>query len=402
MIDLKNDTDELMRDAAEHYPLKLPEDGWNGLAARLSAVQAIPGVQTKRNQNGKWFLSLLILLFLATAAITATQLLKNDSSVKGPSKLITASPVSINRVSNKSNIHISGIDENGLNLSATDFSVSPIKKTEVNRFNSYEASRVNDSRTYEPLRFDNNIVSIGPGDFPVIPDLIETNASVQEPLIKSFTDQRNEFDDPSAKMGNSANTGFYFGIAGGPAMSRVRDDGFHKTGYEAGLFAGYRFNDNWSLETGIFFTQKFYWVRRENFDTKKFNAAMPQGMELIEVHGSNCMFQVPVHIRYDFMQKKKSRFFVTAGFSSSLMVKEHNDYTTKYNGNVEKINVNYKENKLYVASSVDLSAGLEYKIKNRLGIRIAPYYQIPLKDIGVGMVPVTTVGLRLGVVRLTH
>jgi hypothetical protein len=195
----------------------------------------------------------------------------------------------------------------------------------------------------------------------------------------------------------TATRGIYFGIAAGPGLSKVKDGGFHKMGYEAGLLAGYRFTNRWSAETGIYFMQKHYWVKKEHFNAKQFNAAMPQGMQLMEVHGGSCIFQLPVHVRYDVLNRKKHRFFLSAGFSSSIMVKEHNGYTTMYNGAVDVLKINYAKNKTYFASAADISAGYEYQLHNKHTLRLQTYYQLPIKGMGVGLVDITTVGLRLGV-----
>jgi hypothetical protein len=89
--------------------------------------------------------------------------------------------------------------------------------------------------------------------------------------------------------------------------------------------------------------------------------------------------------------------FGSAGISSYIMIKEKNDYLVMVNGNQQQMTGNYRGTNRYVAAAINLSAGYEYKSGNRTRIRIEPYIQIPIKDIGVGYMPVTTAGLHAGI-----
>lgn len=408
MRDPMYDIEDLLKDAAEHYPLKDPEDGWDGVAARLSNVQVISVVKAKSKNRRRKFLLLFILLFLAITALTFIVWNKDN----GPAVITTSLPVThqvdANLVDNRLNSQpLTPKPEKTHGQTGTNSPFIPDQQARLNHSNlPGHASGVNLSRAATLVQQPESAIKrplIRLDKVVGAPEFFEATPTVFDSATKSPLDRLQSDKATSNKPArNTEGSSFYFGIAGGPAFSNVRNDGFHKMGYEVGLSVGYRFNDKWSLETGILFAQKYYWVRKENFDTKQFNAAMPQGMELLEVHGSNCLLQVPLHVRYDFLEKKKYRFFATAGVSSSLMVVEHNDYTTRYNGGINKIDINYGKNKPYFASNVDLSAGVEYRLNNRFGIRIGPYYQMPLKNLGVGLVPVTTVGLRLGIVTLPY
>jgi len=130
--------------------------------------------------------------------------------------------------------------------------------------------------------------------------------------------------------------------------------------------------------------------------------AMPPGMEMIEVHGSTNVIKVPIHFRYDVLQKTKGRFYTSSGISSYIMTEENNRYHTFLNGVNGEMNGSYKKNKTYTAATFDFSVGFEKDIAIKHHLRLEPYVQLPLREIGIGNLPVKTVGLRVGLTRSTQ
>ena len=71
MQDIENHMDDLLRKAAENYPLNTGDGDWDAVAARLTQ-QAVPAV--RRSNRWKYVLSILFLLvFLFTADFVLKQ-----------------------------------------------------------------------------------------------------------------------------------------------------------------------------------------------------------------------------------------------------------------------------------------------------------------------------------------
>jgi hypothetical protein len=110
------------------------------------------------------------------------------------------------------------------------------------------------------------------------------------------------------------------------------------------------------------------------------------------------MFDVPVTVRYDFNIKKQS-FFTSAGLISSSMRKEKYTYLANVNMWTYENEKEYKNSGKYYLSNLQLSAGYNHKLSSKLKIRLEPYITVPLAGIGVGRLPMTSMGVLFGVMR---
>jgi hypothetical protein len=179
-------------------------------------------------------------------------------------------------------------------------------------------------------------------------------------------------------------------------LSEVKSQGINKTGFDIGLLAGYRFSRKISLETGLLFATKYYYSDGKYFDMKP-DPSMPPNMTLMSLKGNSKIVEIPIKVRYDFINNGKSNVFSSAGINSYVLARENNNYHTMVNGNPQDMDKSYKDVTNYTAATFYFSAGYEHRILKRNKIRIEPYLQIPLKGIGVGKMPVTSTGLHLGI-----
>jgi hypothetical protein len=195
----------------------------------------------------------------------------------------------------------------------------------------------------------------------------------------------------------------YWGIVFGPGINRVKNQRLEKPGFDIGIMAGISLlKGKASVETGLLYTQKYYFSDGKYFDMDKTGGAMPPGMEVMSLEGSSKLFEVPVKFRYRVLQKNRSGVFLSTGISSYLMTKEKNNYQAMMNGSEENMVGSYDENCRYVAVMANIGAEYNYKIGKHTQIRIEPYLQIPLQGIGIGSMPVMTTGLHFGIMRLKH
>jgi hypothetical protein len=196
-------------------------------------------------------------------------------------------------------------------------------------------------------------------------------------------------------------TGFYLGLQAGLDLGTVKGQSFTKAGYGIGILAGFRFNKHLSFESGLSFIQKQYYTRGEYFSMKKIESSMPGGMEMIDVNGKISLFEIPYKLKYDLMLKEKSNFFIAAGGSTNLYIKETNEYQTKVNGVPESMQASYNDIHCAPICLVHLSGGYEQLLKNKSRIRLEPYIKIPLRNVGMGSVPIFSVGLNVSVSNFT-
>ncbi|MEP6845933.1 MAG: hypothetical protein ABI861_08010, partial [Panacibacter sp.] len=138
------------------------------------------------------------------------------------------------------------------------------------------------------------------------------------------------------------------------------------------------------------------------FSMDKVGATMPTGMNVLSLEGSSSTLEIPLKIRYNVIQKKKSNIFSSAGITSYVLINEKNNYLTQLNGTKQNILSSYKKSSGYFAAAINLSLGYEYKTGKKSSIRVEPYAQIPLKGIGVGALPVMSAGVHVGFTLSPH
>ena len=189
--------------------------------------------------------------------------------------------------------------------------------------------------------------------------------------------------------------GLYYGLVTGPDLSMIKSQSVKDIGYSIGLLAGYRFNEHWSVETGLSWAKKKYYTEGKYFD--KSDANIPASINLISLDGGCEMLIVPVSARYDFAIGKQS-FFTTAGLNSYFMKKESYDYLAGSVGWTYDGFKSYKNSGNHLFSNLQFTAGYNYSLSPRTRLRIEPYINIPLKKVGIGKMPLTSAGLYLGIV----
>ncbi|MCF6407072.1 PorT family protein [Chitinophaga filiformis] len=205
---------------------------------------------------------------------------------------------------------------------------------------------------------------------------------------------------PARKMKQepaSLRKGLYYGLIASPDITTVKFQRTSNVGYNVGLIAGYRFSKRLAVETGVIYERKYYYSEGKYFDTKK--TPWPDDMKLIDVDGWCNMYEIPLNVRYTFAIGKKSSWYVNGGMSSYVMKKQGYNYSYEYYGTYGDRDWVYKKSTKDWFSNVHLGVGYERPVGVLGTLRVEPYVMIPVKGIGVGELPVTSVGMNVGLTR---
>lgn len=187
---------------------------------------------------------------------------------------------------------------------------------------------------------------------------------------------------------------FYVGLLTGPDLSTVKLETLN-AGYGVGAILGYRFNDHWGVETGVFWSNKNYYANGKDFNTKKL-VALPSHTNILNVDGNCYMYEIPVNVNYYFGKGSGYNWFVNLGASSYLMNKEYYDYLA------ERYNMQWAGNWSYKNASKDwfsvlnVGAGFDQRIGKSGKLRLQPYFRIPIRGTGTGKLPITSTGFYIG------
>ena len=366
MLDIHDNMDDLFKQAAAGYPLKTDSGDWNTVAFRLLHTPVAPApVKKKKNKFNKYGPALLLVALMLVLA---------DVPYKPIDSLATSARLS-----------------SGAHLKATTgkevIPVAPKKKS--HRKTNYKSTTevgTTDLTTNTALTIE-------------APDLTYNTekAATANKIASTAVEPVNKASEAAI----SRRPSMYWGIVFGPAINQVKNQRLQKPGFDIGIVAGIPiFKGRAFVETGLLYTQKNYYSDGRYFNMDKMGP-MP-GMEIMSLEGSSRLFEVPVTLRYQVLQKNRSGFFLSAGVSSYLMTSEENSYDAMMNGAPEKMLGSYKEKSRYMAVMANIGAEYNYSIGNRTSLRIEPYLQIPLKGIGMGSMPVMTTGLHIGLMRLAR
>ena len=385
MQHLEHDMDELSQKAAESYPLKTGESNWEAIASRLKDKAVVIDKPARSTVNRKKYLFAAMLLL---AALLLTDIVLRYNVKRGAGSVVNREEKESQQEDKQAQSY-PRIDKHELILK--DISVVP--KTSQHQNNrsgkkmtetGYEFQLINESYydqvvkadkiATEPARMSTDLLTIKDRGTPITE-------------IKKASDIFNQ--------GNEK--GFYWGLLAGPQFSEVKQQGMERSGFDAGTLAGYRINKKLAIESGFFFSAKYYYSDAQYFKMAP-DPTMPANMVLMDLKGKSNVMEIPIKLRYDFINKRNNKFFTTAGLSSYLLTKENNNYHAMVNGTEDYMEKSYKKNSVYGAASVNISAGVEYRFVKQNLIRIEPYLHIPIKGIGVGSMPVTSAGIHIGII----
>lgn len=426
MQHIENDMDELFRKAAENYPLKTEAQNWDDIAVALAPASVVNASGKKGKKRYTWF---LLLGFLVLASAVSLKIFNNKGqgsyleSIKANTNIENTAPEGSIKQGNSAASIKNAIPENLIaqpddakysivtghkiagqlafsvkqNVEQGSSENKEVRKNNITRLEKFNAEGPPTNAISEMVPFknqeDNYIDKLRD-----VEQKIESLENKKSAVSDSLTKNAGESPKPEKTKLSINKKGFYIGAVVGPEVNQVKGQGFTRPGFSAGILTGYRFTKRLSVETGILYSNKHYFSDGKYFDMSKTGSTMPPNMKVISLNGSSSIFEIPVKLKYDFIAKNESNWFITSGFSSYILTKESNNYLALISGVQQNLNSNYENKRGYFSATFSLSIGNEFKIgNNQTKIRIEPYLQMPLHGIGIGAMPVYSAGLHIGI-----
>jgi len=187
--------------------------------------------------------------------------------------------------------------------------------------------------------------------------------------------------------------GLYAGISIGADLSSIHFQSV-KSGATKGLIVGYAFNEKWSIESGIFWDKKRFYDDGTYFNPPGYSPT--SGTRVTAVNGTTRLYELPLNVKYSIIPGRNS-LFTTAGLSSYFMRRENYDYEYIQNNQPGGHNYLSYENETNNWFSVaNFSIGYSHKLGATGAFRIEPYLKVPIKNLGVGNMPILSTGLNIG------
>lgn len=402
MQHLDNNLDDLFIKAAEGYSVKMPND-WEKIASQLVDNEINTSSSFNWKKTALVVLTMCALSFLAIELkdskiiFIANKLVKNDANTNITKVEITKRSNTTLKSRNSSKI----INKPAFMQNLTNFSSSDLlllnknNKTTISN-NAQDNNTIpaiplltkdelNDNDELEKNKLSNIVTNKVD---TAVPNTLTPNENIA--AVKENVATKNEVKKTSNK--------FYVGLQSGISFNQIKSQGFTKPGYNIGVIVGKAFNKKWAIESGIILTNKNYYTDGQYFNKAKAASSMPTGFKVKSLDGNCTLLEVPLTVKLNLANKKgKERFYTNAGIATYITLNEHNNYFASINGGTPlNVEATYKDNEYKILGALQMGVGYENKISNKINIRIEPYLQIPLTGIGIGALPVTTAGLRVG------
>ncbi len=413
---LDHDMDDLFHKAGENYPLRTDEDDWDKMSAKLAfKPPADPVVLGKKDYKDYRILliGLLLLLFMILGGIFHFYKPERKQTVTSEHlyAVDTLKSGAFKKQDHAGILPMQSAIKNSLQESVgSDREKSLVHKKNMDILKQGYAKSIKQRIYRHQDNFTNNNLS----GFFKLPESSGQNVPAGRHILKNTMIKSTalllqySITEPallltpvkiSAKSRQNKN-GLYIGLAGGPEWSMIGSQASTGSGFRWGITAGYRLNNKWSIESGITLGKNNYYSKGSYFNMSKIASYMPSGMEILTVDGQNTNLEIPVTLKYYFLQRQHTELFFTGGILSNIYLREKNYYQTMLNGVKDNQMGLYPANHFFVASQLRLGIGYEHNLSRLNSFRIEPYKNIPLRKTGMGSMPVFSSGVNIGIIHV--
>ncbi len=401
MLYNNDDFEKLFRKAAKGYPLKTNSANWDDLAAKLETSQ-----KTAAKKN-KWKYSLIILLpVLITGSLLVYRFNTNTNNNNIEKETTSASTPPI-KGSIKDEIQASNIDvspltkETMLANEVAHAGKEYLLPAEISILGN--TTNINTGSFNEGFKVMTNLnlperTLYNKGIMPVQPGHAEPAMEKEEPENEiAAEDAANAPESTQIKLKLKKRI---YGVAyGGPELTSVKFQRASSPGYRLGVALGYKINNRFNIEVGLQRERIDFYSDGRYIDTALLQ--IRKGNDIEKAYASSKITSVPLKLKYNFWQKKNSSFFIGAGVNAVIIT--HNE---RYKYAVSKNGVQGYMSKKYSAltvpkyfSGVTFSGGYQTKVAGSWSVKAEPYYQAPVKNFGVGKIPVSNFGIDIGIIK---
>lgn len=189
---------------------------------------------------------------------------------------------------------------------------------------------------------------------------------------------------------------FYLLAAAGADIGSVKLFSFGNSSFSAkyGFGIGYDFSKKLSLQAGFYSSKKKYIAEPADYNFK--TGTYWTTVSVTKVEAACLIYELPITLQYNFLQRKSFNAYAGAGVSSYIMKNEvYNYFYKRYSMEYSKA-YNYTGNQ-HLFSTALVSLGVQKNISKKLALQLEPSINIPLKGVGDGEVKLYSTSLLLGI-----
>ncbi len=174
------------------------------------------------------------------------------------------------------------------------------------------------------------------------------------------------------------------GVVFAPEFSTTSLSRYSKPGESIGLRIGYQISNRLNISTGAIRSMKKYIGTGDEYQPRnpaywqiRTNGVVPE-----EIDSKCLVYEFPLTVQFDIIQREKSRLFASTAVSSYIMKSQAYDYTFSDPNPGADMGWRSQGSESYWFSVGMISAGYERYIHRSLAIGIEPYLKVSLSEIG--------------------
>lgn len=213
---------------------------------------------------------------------------------------------------------------------------------------------------------------------------------------RNIAGEQDEFKNRSlqndnVKTGYRTSSPVALGFVFGPDLSTVGSiSNFENPGYKIGLRVELNLGSRLALTTGFVHANVRYTAQGREY--KPPGGYWTNGVVARETFAECALIDIPISLKFDFLQFDRSRLFATAGLSSYIMLNE--DYRFRYDSDNPNLTREWSDRTgtRHWFSNASFSLGYEFDLLPNWSIQAEPFVRLPLKEVGWGNVKLYSVG----------
>jgi hypothetical protein len=218
------------------------------------------------------------------------------------------------------------------------------------------------------------------------------NVKGNDSLLNQLTHSKAPIPYKALRVNRSLN----FGLTFGPDYTDAGGISNDQLGNNIGLTVGYYLTNKLSVNSGMIYTNKFYWAPGQaSRRTTNGVGTMATPPSIEYINGSANMWELPLTLRYDFAKNEKTKFFVNAGFSSYFIMKQTYIYFFHSGLRPLAYKIEDDEQVNYWFKVANISLGLESDMGKGFSFQAEPFLKLPLKNMGMDNLKLNSYGFLL-------
>lgn len=298
--------------------------------------------------------------------------------------------ITTDKYSNKSTLKKS-IKSTGSTFSSQQDNISELKKNKIEIKKNIEAQTPSNSLNTnkekdKPESPETNILMAGKGNNKDVTPASDT-------ATKTIVNNPLKSNNKSVAKTKTSKHNFYVNLTTGLEANGTSIDNLGALKPVFGAGVQYSLGKLF-IRTGVFVTKKIYAAGDKDY-TRKSGTWM-SAVTFDNIDAKCKVVEVPVSIGYVVASNKKTNGYITAGTSAYFMKREdYKFYFKNGSGNDTTRSATFTNNSHHYFSTINISAGIEQKVTNRLSFSAEPSIRVPLKGIGFGKVKLYSGGISI-------